>query len=435
MRRKWFLTLMINLIVISLALTPIVAAQNRIPLTFWYSLGGASSAAIQELVFKFNQSQDKYELTAEYQGSYNDSLLKFTSTPTAQRPDVIHINEIGTATILDMGDYYPIQDFIDNGQLDISPYMTNVLNAYRYSGKMYAFPFSITVPAIYYNQEAFEKAGIDPSTLATYKGFSEASKKLVSSGVTEYGACIVNDTWIYEQLMASMNLDIVDNGNGRQGRATKLVADENGALNTVLSLMKEFNDEPTTFVATKSLEARTAFASQQVGMYIETAGNYGVTKQIVEDAFTIQQKPLFRLDGYENGLPYASGAALWVVDKGNAQKASGVIEFIKFFMEQENQVEFALATGYLPIREDVINDERYQDYVTNVNPGNWEIVEELIESTWPGGALFNSLGEFRRVVNSQILAMHDDKKLTVDKVIKEVTNSINEQIMLYNLSN
>ena len=184
---------------------------------------------------KFNEAQDKYEVIAEYQGSYNDSLLKFTSSPPAQRPDVIHINEIGTATLLDLGAYYPVQRFIDSGDLDISEYMTNVLNAYHYQGQMYAFPFSITVPAIFYNQEAFEKAGIDPETLRTYEGFAEPAKA-GGGWRDQVWRRHVQDTWIYEQLMATAGKEIVDNANGRQGRAERLVADENGGLELVLGL-------------------------------------------------------------------------------------------------------------------------------------------------------------------------------------------------------
>ncbi len=387
------------------------------------------------MAMKFNEAQDKYEVIAEYQGSYNDSLLKFTSSPPAQRPDVIHINEIGTATLLDLGAYYPVQRFIDSGDLDISEYMTNVLNAYHYQGQMYAFPFSITVPAIFYNQEAFEKAGIDPETLRTYEGFAEASKKLVEAGVTKYGGAIVQDTWIYEQLMATAGKEIVDNANGRQGRAERLVADENGGLELVLGAVREFNSQPTTFVPSSSGEARTAFASQEVAMYIETAGNYGVAKQIVADSFTVQQKPLFRLKGYEDGLPYASGAALWIVDKGDLEKALGVVEFIKFFMLRENQVDFILETGYLPIREDVIRDPRYQDFVANVNPGTWEIVQELRDSTWPGGALFGCLGEFRNIVKDEMNAMLSDSSYTLQDAVRAVAERTNEQIWLYNMSN
>lgn len=410
-------------------------ASGPIELTFWYSLGGASSDAIQELVAEFNESQDRYVMTAEYQGKYGDALLKFMSSPDDQRPDVLHMNESGTSTLLDAGAYYPVQQFIDDGSLDISEYMENVLNAYRYEDKMYAFPFSITVPAVYYNQEVLEKAGVEPAELATYSGFKAACEKISSSGAAPYGGCIVQDTWIYEQLMASMGLPVVDADNGRDGRATKLVADENGGLGAVLSVIRDFNSQDYSFVSSQAPDVRTAFANQEVAMYIETAGNFGVTNEIVAGAFTMQQAPLFTMDGYEDGLPYASGATLWIIDRGADEKALGVIEFIKFFMLQEKQVEFSLRSGYLPIRADVMENPQYKDYIANVNPGSWKIVEKVMNSTWPGGALFGSLGEFRRNVASQVVAMAEDPSITVETAVEQIARDTNEQIELYNLSN
>lgn len=431
---KWVVLVVVLTALASLSVGT-AGASDKVELMFWYSLGGAASTAVQDLVAKFNESQDRYAMTAEYQGTYDDSLLKFTSSRDGQRPDVIHINEIGTATLLDLGAYVPVQQFIDRGDLDTSDYMTKVLDAYKYDGEMYAFPFSITVPGIFYNEEAFDAAGVDPSTLHTFEGFVEASEQLAASGVTTYGASIVADTWIYEQLMASMNVGVVDNENGRGGRATQIVADENGGLHTVLSAIRDFNASPATFVSSDFADVRRTFANGEIGMYVETVGTFSVTSEIVDGRFTIRQRPLFRLDGYEDGHPYPSGAALWVVDRGDEEKALGVVEFIKFFMEQENQVEFALATGYLPIREDVIDDPRYEQYVAEVNPGTWDIVQDLMDSTWPGSALFGSLGEFRRIVNNQVVAMHDDASFTVDQAVERIAEEANEQIWLYNLSN
>ncbi len=117
------------------------------------------------------------------------------------------------------------------------------------------------------------------------------------------------------------------------------------------------------------------------------------------------------------------------------EKALGVIEFIKFFMLQEKQVEFSLRSGYRPIRADVMENPQYKDYIANVNPGSWKIVEKVMNSTWPRGALFGSLGEFRKNVASQVVAMAEDPSITVETAVKQIARDTNEQIELYNLSN
>jgi len=83
----------------------------------------------------------------------------------------------------------------------------------------------------------------------------------------------------------------------------------------------------------------------------------------------------------------------------------------------------------------VIRDPRYQDFVANVNPGTWEIVQELRDSTWPGGALFGCLGEFRNIVKDEMNAMLSDSSYTLQDAVRAVAERTNEQIWLYNMSN
>ena len=404
-----------------------------IPLTFWYSLGGTSGEAVQALVERFNASQDKYVMTAEYQGTYNDSLLKFLSSPDEQRPDVIMVNELGTQKIMDSKAYTPIQNFIDSGDLDISDYLQNVMNAYMDDNGMFAFPFSITVPAITYNVEALEKAGVNPETdLVTFEGFKEACQKLVDSGVVKYGACIVNDAWHVEQMVAMASTYLTDNENGRSGRVTKLTSAEDGSLLKTLNVLRDFYIQDYSYTEANNGDARAEFCAGNVGMIITTAGNYGTMKDTAAGLFTLGQTTMPTYDG-ANNVPYPSGAALWIVDRGADEKEAGVVEFVKFFATAEQQANFALATGYLPINEAVMENPEYKNFVENVNPGLQKIIGQLRVAD-RRAAIFGVDDKFRSTLQSEISTMRADHTYTAEQALKVIADTTNEEIELYNLT-
>ena len=68
-----------KLLALALALIMVLSigsalADDKITVTFWYSLSGANADAIKDIVDRYNASQDKIFVDAQYQGEYDDSL-------------------------------------------------------------------------------------------------------------------------------------------------------------------------------------------------------------------------------------------------------------------------------------------------------------------------------------------------------------------------
>ena len=54
----------------------VAGAEDKTTVVFWYSLEGANADAIKEIVDRFNTSQDKIFVDAQYQGAYDDAINK-----------------------------------------------------------------------------------------------------------------------------------------------------------------------------------------------------------------------------------------------------------------------------------------------------------------------------------------------------------------------
>lgn len=202
---------------------------NGTTITFWHSMGGVNGEAVTALVDKFN-SENEFGITveAQYQGEYDDSINKLKSAQMGNLgADLVQIYEIGTRFMIESGWAVPMQNMIDADNFDTSKLEENLLAYYTIDDKLYSMPFNSSTPLMYYNKDMFEKAGITevPTSL---EGILEIGDKLMNEGGAKQAISLGIYGWFYEQFLGKQGLDYVDNGNGRDDIATKVVFDENG---------------------------------------------------------------------------------------------------------------------------------------------------------------------------------------------------------------
>ncbi|MFV0411970.1 MAG: ABC transporter substrate-binding protein, partial [Oscillospiraceae bacterium] len=69
---------------------------GKVKIVFWHSMGGVNETALNALVDSYNASQDKVEVEAQYQGTYDDAITKLRSTSKGDGPDIMQMYDIGT---------------------------------------------------------------------------------------------------------------------------------------------------------------------------------------------------------------------------------------------------------------------------------------------------------------------------------------------------
>lgn len=122
-------------------------AQEKTNVVFWYSLEGANADAIKAIVKRFNTSQDKIFVDAQYQGAYDDAINKLKAAGMGQLPcDIVHSYEIGTRFIIDSGWIVPVQEYIDKDGWDTSVIEPNLLAYNMVDGRINSMPFNGSTP-------------------------------------------------------------------------------------------------------------------------------------------------------------------------------------------------------------------------------------------------------------------------------------------------
>ena len=202
-------------------------AHAKTTIAWWHAMGGANGERVNKICADFNASQSDFEVKPAYKGSYAETMTAAIAAFRAkQQPHILQVFEVGTATMMAAkGAIYPVYELMkDTGQaFDPDAFLPAVKSYYTTpDGQMLSMPFNSSTPVLWYNKDAFEKAGLDPEKPpTTWPEMEEAGKKLVAAG-SKSGFTTTWPSWIHiENFSAWHNLPVGTEDNGFGGLGTR----------------------------------------------------------------------------------------------------------------------------------------------------------------------------------------------------------------------
>lgn len=140
-------------------------ARAVVEIQFWHAMDGALGEKLDLLVERFNASQKKYRVVATYKGSYDDTLaLGIAAQLQGKAPHILQVYEVGTASMAAGRNLYkPAHQVLSAAgqRLDAKDFVGPVASFFSdRHGKLLALPFNTSTPVLYYNEDAFKKAGL-----------------------------------------------------------------------------------------------------------------------------------------------------------------------------------------------------------------------------------------------------------------------------------
>lgn len=331
---------------------------GRVHVIVWHSMTATTQQALQEIADDFNQSQSKYYVSLINQGSYTDSFTKLRESETANRPALIQLSDNFTQIMIDSGIVTPAQEFVDAEHYDLSDFEPKALDYYTVDDTLYAVPFNLAGPILYYDRRAFEEAGLDPDrpprTLEEVRDYAERLVRRNESGeVTRAGISLYVSPWIFEQMLAKGGALLVNNGNGRDDRATEAVfAGEQGK--TIIEWWNEMVESGlATYTGRSDRDALLQVASGRAVMTIaSTAVLQGAVIAVTllgESPDRIGVGPMPGPASPDGGI-ILGGAAFWILNERPKAEQQGAWAFAKFASSPEQQAKWHADTGYIPSR-------------------------------------------------------------------------------------
>lgn len=330
-------------------------ATAQVEIQWWHAMTGANNDVIVKLSNDFNATQKDYKVVPSYKGSYADTLnAGIAAFRAGGAPHIMQVFEVGTATMMSAtGAVKPVHVLMKEAgeTFDPNTYLPTITGYYSTSkGEMLSFPFNSSSAVMWYNKDAFKKAGLDASAPPkTWPEVFDAAKKLKAAGFDKCGFSTSWITWVHlEQFSAWHNVPLATKTNGMDGFDAEL------KFNSPLHIkhwenLVELQKDKTFDYAGRTNQGEGRFTSGECPIYLTSSAFFGSVKANAKFDWANAPMPYYP---DAPGAPQNSiigGASLWVMGGKKADEYKGVAKFFTFLSDVDRQVELHTKSGYLPI--------------------------------------------------------------------------------------
>ncbi len=333
-------------------------AQAQTTIEFWHTFGDAKRGGwIQDRADEFNKLHPDLKVVPAFKGGDNELIsATILSARQGNPPAISQIFEGGSQLALDSGVFQPVSA-IKN--VDFSDYIKPVINFYTIGGKVNSLPFNSSSPVLYYNKTLMKKAGLNPLRPPTTFGalLSDCKKiQAANIGASCFGMSI--NGWFIENWLAEQGQTILNNDNGRSGRATTSNL-ESAAAKTIFNFFKTLQDNKY-YSYTGKLEdydgSDAIFNNQKVVFHITSTSKIGNNSDAAKRAgFSLGVARLPIPDNTKRNGVVLGGASLWIAKNLSKEKAEGALDFALYMTNTKNMASWHQLTGYYPVRQSSIN--------------------------------------------------------------------------------
>lgn len=321
--------------------------SGKLQISFWHSMSGNTQEALDKVVAGFNESQDQYEVVATNQGSYDESTGKFFNMANGEdSAAIIQIGEQNLQSMIDSQMIASVSDLIEKHEFDDSDLLEQEVNFYTVDGDMWAMPFNCSTPVVYYNKTAFEEAGVTEFP-TTFEGIKEAAQQLADSGSSITPVGMYAYGYALDQMVINMGGYVIDNENGRAGRATQVAYQDQ--ITQIYNWIKDLQDSELLLnYGSDGTNTISGFTQQQVGMFIASSAS---CRNVIDSStdFEVGVANLPVPEGTEPEGVYGGGGALCIATGLSEDVEAGVMAFCEYATSPEVQAQWAVDTGYFPI--------------------------------------------------------------------------------------
>lgn len=386
---------------------------DGVTVEFWHNMSGAFAETIDSIVSDFNSTigaEKGITVNATYQGSYDDlkaktmAAIKAGNSPHIVQGTVNNIHElIQSEYIQDLTDYinhpeigFDYEDIFESYRAEMSGYTT--------TGEIYSLPFAKSVDLLFYNEDFFTEHNLQVPT--TWEETIEVSKQ-IRDITGKAGFSIDNlPNYLITYLMQSGAPYTTQDGEILFNNETAVEA---------IEMLKQGIDEGYWRVPGEDKYSSGPFLAENVYMYLGSSAGEGFLHR---DNFEWNTAVIPQVNVDKPQSPQ-QGANIAIINQNKtSEEVYGSYEFIKYLVSTEVNTKWAMNTGYLPIRQSVLDSQEYQDYLATVK-GNVKVngttasKDAFVEALFNNGAVSSSMvrDELNVMLESIVLQGEDIQEM------------------------
>ena len=408
---------MLTAVAVTALLSAASPALAQVEIQWWHAMGGALGERVADIAKGFNESQSDYKVVATNKGNYTENMTAgIAAFRSGKPPHILQVFEVGTATMMAAeGAIKPVYQLMEEAGEPFDPkaYLSTVTGYYTDpAGNMLSMPFNSSTPVLYYNKEAFAKAGLDPNQPPeTWPEVAEAIKKTQAAGYP-CGFTTAWQSWVHlENFSAWHNLPIGTKANGFGGLDTEFLINSDAHVKHIQQ-MADWQKDGVFKYAGRRNDGVALFNNSECAMLTESSAGYASVKKTAQFEFGTSMLPYWPDIAEKPQNTIIGGATLWVFDGHPAEDYKGVAKFFSYLSSPAVQAEWHQGTGYLPITLGAYELTKTQGFYDQ-NPGTETALLQMTlnaPTENSRGLRFGNFVQVRDVINEELEAIWGGSK-------------------------
>lgn len=287
----------------------------------------------------------KFELSPSGWDGYFEKLS--TQTASGSMPDIVQMDYLYLATYAKNGSVTDLQEFIDNGTIDVSGIDENLLNTGKIDGKMSALVLATSMINVGYNPDVFTEAGIEtPTGDWTWSEFVDISKAIYEK-TGKYGISMnsASDTNIFNYWVRQHGATLFSEDNKSLGyEDDQIMVDYINMWNDLMVSEAMPNPDEYAQIETLGQEAGPVVTGE-AGMLVEW-NNYASKISSINGNIKMVTPPLADTSDTK-GLWMKPGMFFCISETSEVKQEAA--EFINWFINSEEANDIMMAERGTPV--------------------------------------------------------------------------------------
>jgi len=346
------------------------AGSKVTSITVWHGYTDFEATEIRKLAAEWNSAHPTEQVNLLFDGGNDSALQKTIAGFTAgTAPDVAYEYGSSAATLARQPKLVDLSAKVKDPAFNWNDFFPAEREASSVNGKVVGVPALVDNLSLVYNKALFAKAHLAPPTKDwTWADFRTASAALTDPKTKNYGWAYVNDgsedtVWRYLAMLwqAGGNLLNADN--------TAPVFDSPAGLAALEQLRQMVVVDKSVYLDTGNQNYLNLFNSGKIAMLWTGPWDLSSINADVKYGVTL-------LPGDNGDHETISGPDLYLLFKHTSARDTTAWQFVSWLTSAPIHLQFAVATGDLPIRQSETKLPDYAKFLAKY-PGDKVFVENL----------------------------------------------------------
>jgi multiple sugar transport system substrate-binding protein len=398
--------------------SPSAEPGGPVSLTFWHGYTDAEADSLNALLDQWNAENPDVRIEPLFVNN-DKALQKLTvALQGGEPPDITYQYGSSLPQLAEAPGLVDLTDWVRQPDVDWQDFVPGARTAATFEGNVLGIPALIDNLALVYNKELFDQAGLDhPTADWTWDDFRSAAKALTDPAEKRFGFSYPMDAsedtvWHYDPLLWQNGGSILS----EDGSRAAFNSPEGVEALDLLAGMAV--DDKSVFLDIQNSAYTGLFNNGRIGMLI--TGPWDLP------SFPDVDYGVEVLPGFDGDHQTIAGPDMWCVFDNGSGKKEAALRFLQWLTAPDQVRQEALATGHLPIRLSVTEDQAFLDDFGKAFPGVDVFAENLqnVEQARPVLAAYPQVSEAMGIAIVSAMLGESEPKAALDKAAQESNDAL-----------